>query len=54
MLSCCFCDEKKDTLTSKGTWCLWNEETEVDFENAEEEFWVWVLEIGKMVDLGIW
>ena len=51
MLSHCFCDEKKDALTSKGTWVLFNEEIEVDFDDVEDEFFRWTLDIENWYDM---
>lgn len=54
MLTHCFCGEKKDTLTSKGTWCLLSVDIDVDFEHVEEEHFNWKIDIEKLSDMGLW
>lgn len=54
MLTHCFCGEKKYTLTSKGTWSLFGDEIEVDFDNSDDEFFEFVIRIDKLDDMGIW
>ena len=54
MLMHCFCNEKQDTLTSKGTWCLLQEDTEVDFDEAEWQHFMWTLDIEKLSAMGLW
>ena len=52
MITHCFCDEKKDILTSKGKWVLFRDEIEVDFDDVEMEYFRWTVEIEKLFDIG--
>ena len=54
MLTHCFCGDRKDTLSSKGTWCFVNDEIEVDFNDAAEELFRCSIEIEKLTDIGVW
>ena len=54
MITHCFCEEKKDSLTAKGKWIFLNNEIEVDFDDAEIEHFRWTVEIEKLSDIGLW